>query len=57
MKKILSLQTMVTVKQAKFCKASNASIMCKKQSSVSLFLCVKSANANRTVVGWFTVGC
>lgn len=42
MKKVLSLQTMVSIEQAKFCNASNLSVMCKKQSSISLFLCVKT---------------
>ncbi|MGT2738175.1 class III lanthipeptide [Streptococcus pantholopis] len=46
MKKILSLQTMSSVEQARFSSASNTSIICKKQSSISLFLCVKTTTNN-----------
>lgn len=44
MKKILSLQTILSTEQIKFCSASNISVMCKKHSSISLFLCVKTIN-------------
>lgn len=40
MKKILSLQTMVEKDNTSLCVASDISIGCKKQSTVSIFMCV-----------------
>ncbi|HEM3502786.1 TPA: class III lanthipeptide [Streptococcus suis] len=40
MKKILSLQTLSEKSQTKLHAASNISILCKKQSTISLIWCV-----------------
>ena len=44
MKNILSLQTLISTEKATLCNASNLSVTCKKQSSISLFLCVKTTD-------------
>lgn len=47
MKKILSLQTMDEKDNTSLCVApniSNVSIRCKKQSTISIFMCVNKPN-------------